>query len=803
MLQNYFKTAWRHLFRQPQYTLLNILGLTIGLASSFLILLYLFNELSYDKYHEKADRIYRISSDITEPDDAFKWSVTQTPLASTLKNEFAEVEEYVRFISNGRTQFEIDNINYFDERTYLVDSTLFDIFTFDFIYGDKNTALSKPNSLVLNKTLATQLFGNTDPVGKSIQIDQDETNYQITGVYEDMPENSHLIANALMSASSSPNLRQTGAESGNWGGFGIYSYVLLKENANPEQFEAKLGSIIDKYVATIFDELNIKVKYVLLPITSIHLHSDFEGEPEPLGNINYVYIFSAVGIFLLLIACINYMNLATARSANRAMEVGVRKVMGAERNLLIGQFLSESILITLISLIISFLLLLIVIQPINSVLGTNLSLSTLFQPSLLLAILGIIILTGVLGGSYPAFYLSAFSPISVMKGSKGSKGGGNTQLRRVLVTIQFAISMFMFVGTGVIYNQMQYIQNKDLGFDKDQVISFSFNSREMSQKWEVLKTKLEQNPNITSVGTASTAPGNGFSKEVMTLETEEGVMDERGVDNYTVDFDFFPTLGIDFAEGRNFSSDFSTDSTLAVIVNEAMVKRMNWSEPIGKKIILNSGPGTDTLPVARVIGVVKDFHQQSLYDPIAPLLFQPRFSNRVILAKISGNTSSTISYIENAWAELYQDAPFEYTFLDENFMEQYETDELRGKLFLGFSLMTIIIACLGLLGLASFTSEQRSKEISIRKILGAETTGLTALLIKDFVFLVVIAAIPAFAVAWYMMNKWLDTFEYHTNIGFAVFLVVLFLTMLVTIFTTGFYAWRAATANPAENLKYE
>ncbi|MDX1939092.1 MAG: ABC transporter permease [Saprospiraceae bacterium] len=798
MFQNYFKTALRHLFRQPQYAILNILGLTIGLASSFLILLYLFHELSYDKYHEKADRIYRVSADIKEPDDAFRWATTQSPLAKTLKHEFAEVEEYVRFFPNNRTRLELDAINYFEDKVFYVDSTVFNVFTFDFISGDKKTALNAPNTIVLSKSLADRIFKGTDPIGKTLKSDGD-LSFQVTGVYQDMPSNSHLIANVMISATGNANLRRTGAEGGgSWGGFGSYNYVLLKENADSKQFEAKLDEIIKKYVATIFDELNIKVKYVLLPLTSIHLHSNFEGEPEPLGNINYIYIFSAVGVFLLLIACINYMNLATARSARRSLEVGIRKVVGAERKLLIGQFLTESVLLSLIALIASFIFLFIIITPINSLLGTNLHITTLLQPNLLIIILGIVALTGILGGSYPAFYLSAFNPISVIQGSKGNRGGSKT-LRRVLVTLQFAISMFMFVGTTVIYNQMQYVQNKDLGFDKDQILTFNLNNRELREKWSVLKNKLEQNPNIISAATVSSPPGQAIGKGIWAIETADGTMDDRGLDYNIIDFDYFPTMGVEFVEGRNFSQAFSTDTTQAVIVNEAMVKRMNWKEGLGKRVQI----GADSLPPALVVGVVKDFHQTALYNPIETMMFLPRFNNGVALVKIKSNTQAAIDYIRTSWQELFPTTPFEYTFVDQSFMEQYETDQLRGQLFLGFSLMTILIACLGLLGLASYTSEQRSKEISIRKILGANTTGLTTLLVKDFVLLVMIAAVPAFAIAWYMMNKWLATFQYHTNMGIWIFALVFFGTAFITIFTTGFHAWRAATTNPAENLKHE
>ena len=794
MLKNYIMVSIRHLMRQPAYAGLNILGLTIGIVSSLLIILYLFHELSFDKYHEKSERIYRISSDIKEPDNAFKWAVTQTPLAPTLKTEFAEVEQFVRFIPSGRTRLQLGDINYFEEDVYFVDSTVFDVFSFNMLMGDPKKSLESPNSIVLSKTAADKIFKGANPMGQTLKADNDRS-YQVTGVFEDMPDNSHIAANAMISART----LQLNNSPGSWGGFGIYSYVLLKEGANAAEFEAKLPQIIEKYVATIFDQFDIEVKYVLLPIERIHLYSDFQGEPEPLGNISYIYIFSAVAAFLLLIACINYMNLATARSTKRALEVGIRKVMGAQRESLIWQFLSESIIITVISLLLSFLLIFALVPLLNASLDLNLSVSSLFDVRVLLLVFVVLILTGVVSGSYPAFYLSAFRPAVVLKGRMSSKSG-NKMLRTVLVTLQFAISIFMLVGTAVIYDQMQYVQSKDLGFDKNQVIRFSLNNGPARAKYPVLRNKLLENPNISSVSSSSTSPGDGFGKQLMDIENAEGVMEQKGIDNYYVDYDFFPSLNIDIVAGRNFSKEYGADSSSSVIVNEAMVKRMNWDTAIGKKVRLGVG---DTLPVYNIVGVVKDFHQQSLYNPISPLLFIPNFNNRVTLVKIDGDVKAGIAHAQRVWDEVFPGLPFEYQFVDESFMEQYETDQLRGKLFLGFSLMTILIACLGLLGLASYTAEQRTKEISIRKVLGANTGGLVGLLVRDFVLLVVIGALPAFGLAYYFMSEWLDSFQYHVTLNIFIFIAVLLGIMLITVLTTGYHAMKAATSNPAEKLKYE
>lgn len=797
MFKNYLKVAVRHLTRQPLYAFLNILGLTIGLAASLLILLYLSQELSYDDYHEKGDRVFRISSDIKEPDNAFRWSVTQMPLAQELKTQFGEVEEYVRFIGSGNTRFQREGQenSFYEDKIFFVDSTVFDVFTYHLVKGNIEDALKEPNSIVLNQTLANKFFGDENPLGQVLQTD--DFTLKVTGVYEDQPLNSHIIANALISTSSNPRFNQAGG--GNWGGFGIYSYVLLRPDADPEAFEAKLQTIIDQYVKPIFEPIGITIVYELINISDIHLTSTFEGEPEPLGNMEYIYIFSVIGVFLLLIACINYMNMATARSVDRSLEVGMRKVLGAYRNTLIGQFLTESFLLTLIAAGLSLLLLWVGVPAINALFDLHLSMAALWDSQLFIIFLGIVLLTGLLGGSYPAFFLSSIRPILALKGGGGKKSG-NKNLRRVLVVVQFMISMFMFVGTAVIYQQMDYVQNKDLGFDKEQVMRFTLSTREMREKWPVLREKLLQSPDIPAAASASSAPGYGYSKQVMLIETNEGTMDPKGVDNYLVDFDYFETLKMEILKGRNISAGFSTDSSEAVIVNEAMVRRMGWENPIGKKFQVQ---GNDTLPMHHVVGVVKDFHQQSLYDPIAALLFIPNFNNGRALVKIKGELNDGIAFAEEAWSATFPNLPFEYEFLDENFQEQYETDRQRGQLFLGFSLLTILIACLGLIGLASFTAAQRSKEISIRKVLGADVTGLVSLLVKDFIILVSIAAIPAFVASYFFMKDWLTSFEYHMTLGIGLFVVVLVLTLVVTILTTSYHAYRAAVANPIENLKYE
>jgi len=799
MLKNYIKVAFRSLLKQPSYAALNIIGLTVGIASSLIILLYIFHETSFDKHHSKADRIYRLSTSVTEPDNAFKWASMTSRAAFTIKSENPEVVQAARLWRalgglNG-SRFEYNQVEYFQENVYAADSTVFELFDYEFVAGNPETALDAPNAIVINESMARKIFRNENPIGQILKnVGNQDASFQVTGVFKDMPKTTHLKAEALVSWETAfPNGDRS------WGQWGVYSYIMVNEGVTVESLKIKLDSTVSKHIVPVFDGLNVNIEMVPISLTDIHLTSDFEGEPTPVGNIQYVRIFIAIAIFLIIIASINYMNLATARSARRTMEVGLRKAMGAQRSGLIGQFLTESILITLISLVLSILIITLVVPGINNTVGTNLDIEGLLHLKVILAVIGIVFITGFMGGCYPAFFLSSFQPATVLKGG-GVKSGGKV-LRKVLVTLQFSISIFMLIGTLVIYAQMQFVRNKDLGFDKEQMMRIDFRSEADQEKWSVLKNELVQNANIGGTASSSSTPGNGYPKNVFLIETEEGPMNNRGIDNYRVDYDYFATLGIEVVQGRNFSKDYPSDSSQAVMVNEAMVRRMNWTNPIGKKIDLSQ---RDSIPAARVVGVVKDFHQQSLYDPITALIFRPsNTANRLAIIKITGDITTTIDFIEQAWERTYPTTAFEYKFIDQQFMENYESDQIRGQLFLGFSGMTILIACLGLLGLASYTAEQRSKEISIRKVLGANTQGLINLLIGEFVILIVIADIPASVLGYLSMMSWLESFQFHITPGFSIFATVLAVTIVITVLTTGYHALKTATANPVQKLRSE
>lgn len=796
MLRNYTKIAFRNLLRQSGYTALNIIGLTVGIASSLIILLYIFHETSFDKHHTKGDRIYRISTEFHDADGITKWSNMTMRAAFTVKNENPEVVQATRLQSidfQRPTRFEFNQVDYYQENVYAADSTVFEVFDYDFIAGDPKTALEAPNSIVINESMARRIFKDQNPIGQTIKSDRNEgMSLQVTGVYKDMPKASHLIAEALIS------WKTIFPEDDRWGSWGVFSYLLVEEGVSQEALQVKLDSTAAKYLDPITERFNVAIEIIAVPLKSIHLTSDFEHEPEPLGSMQHVQIFTAIAIFLILIASINYMNLATARSVKRSMEVGLRKVMGAQRSSLIGQFLTESILVTLISLVLSFLIIIVAVPGVNKLVGTHLVIESLLHTNVILAVIGIVIVTGFIGGCYPAFYLSSFQPAVVLKGSGGKSGG--KLLRKVLVTLQFAISIFMLIGTLVIYSQMQFIRNKDLGFDKEQLMLVNFRSTEDREQWNVLRNELVQNSQIVGAASASSTPGDGYPTNSLSIETEAGAMENRSIFNYSVDYDYFSALGVEIVEGRNFSFDYATDSSQAVMVNEAMVRRMNWTNPIGKKVRLS---GNDSIPPALVVGVVKDFHQQSLYEPITPLMFRPNQVNNYALVKITGDVNAGVDFVQTKWESIFPTTAFDFGFIDQQFMEHYEADQIRGRLFLGFSGMTILIACLGLLGLASFTAEQRAKEISIRKVLGANTRGLVNLLVKDFVLLILIAAVPASVLGYFSMMGWLENFQFHITPGVTLFATVLVGTILVTVLTTGYHARKAATANPAQRLRSE
>ncbi|MEL7002166.1 MAG: FtsX-like permease family protein, partial [Bacteroidota bacterium] len=591
---------------------------------------------------------------------------------------------------------------------------------------------------------------------------------------------------------------------GSWGNLGIYTYIQFPKGYNAIQFQKTLDDIVTEHVTPIFEPLGLVMNYELQKLSSIHLYSQIAGEDEGGGSILYVYIFSAIAAFMLIIASINYMNLTTARSFRRAKEVGIRKVMGSVRGQLITQFITESVLVTLIAMLVSLLGVYLLLPIFNQIAQKGIEFPQLFELELMGILLGIILFIGLLAGSYPAFYLSKFRPVQVLKGRLVTKGG-NTNIRKALVITQFSISIFMLISTLIVNDQLRYLINKELGFNKEQVLILELINDDLRENFSTFRNRLLQLPDVKNVSTASSSPGNnnGVNKVIFQVESNEGEMLEKGVNFFSADYDFVSTLRMDIVEGRDFSREIVSDTVAAVLVNESMVKRMSWQDPLGKKFIIPFG---DTAVTKRVVGVIKDYHQSSLYNEISPIMIFYDKANYFSLVKLnSNNIQETVSSIENEWKVVFPNQPFEYKFMDEDFNAQYASDEKRRTIFSIFSAITIIIASLGLLGLTSFTTEQRTKEIGIRKVLGANATSIVFLVSKEFLILVLIATGIALPTSYYFMSNWLEAFVYKIDINreFFTFILAAGLALIITLITVGYHTTKAALANPVDSLKDE
>ncbi|GAB3800068.1 ABC transporter permease [Spirosoma humi] len=793
MLTNYIKIAWRNLSRDRFYSLINILGLTIGITCGLLLLLYVTDELSYDRYHTKADQIYRVVTEIHEPEKVNHWVGIQAPVATTLNQKYPEVENYVRFFP-GPTTFQLGSERFTEDHIFAADSTVFDIFSYPFLAGDPKTALHAPGSLVLTRTLAKRFFGSTNVLGKILRTN-DTTAYQVTGVIEDVPKNSQFRFKALTSLS----VRER--RDHDWANFWVTSYVVLAKGANPSVIEGKSPQLYQAYMASYFRRLGITIAYQLQPLTSIHLDSTFDGETN--GSMSYIYTFSAVAFFILLLASINYMNLATARSARRAKEVGIRKAMGSARTALIGQFLTESVLITVLALLLSVVMVWIALPFFNTLSGKEIELHQLAQPQFLLISLSIVVFTGFASGSYPAFYLSAFESALVLKGAV--KGLSGNLFRKALVVVQFSISLVMLICTWIVFQQLDFMQSQNLGYDRDQVLTINYHDKQPAGQYESLRRHLLSNPNVQKIATASATASNIDGRIILGVQTSTGMKD-MAFKTSAIDHDYLNTMGIKLLKGRNFSEKLLADTTNGVLVNEATVKRMGWKDPIGKKVMLGGLPqaGQAAPPTAQVVGVVGDFHQQSLYHAIEPLILFYRPALPITHIKLAAHdVDKTLAFIKHQWTEAYPDKVFAYRFLDQDFESSYHADLLRGQLFMTFSVLTILIACLGLFGLATFTAEQRVKEIGVRKVLGASVSGIVALLAKDFTKLVLLSFPIAIPVAWYAMHHWLQSFPYRTVIHGWVFGAACLLTLVICWATVMYQSVKAALMNPVKSLRSE
>ncbi len=813
MLKNYLKIALRNLLKHKVYSFINILGLAIGIACCLLILLYVQDELDYDRFHQRSERIYRLAISGRARGEARALSTAQSPSpwAPAFGQDDPGVENYVRFktpLSRWLISTPNTEKRFYERRFYFADPTVFEVFDYELLRGDAREALQRPNTVVLTESSAKKYFGAEDPMGKVLTADN---NYEftVTGVMRDAPQNSHLRFDFLASFATLTvpgNARGDflyGANLNDMTIFGlnpqVYTYLLFRSNYTPKQFEQSVPGFLQKYLGSQLQRLGLELTPILQPLTSIHLYSHLDAEVSPNNDINTVYIFLAVSGFILLIACINFMNLATARSAKRAKEVGLRKVVGSDRKELIKQFLGESTFLALLATFIAIALLQMLLPWFNEVAGKQLS-AQWSNGFFLLTLLALVLIVGLVAGSYPAFFLSAFQPAVVLKG-KLKLGAAGTNLRRVLVVAQFAASIIFIIGTVVVYRQLQYVQNQNLGFDKEHVLVIPVVDPPARFQFPNFKNALQQNPGILFVSASSNVPGGAIG---VGLLHPEGIPENENMSMELMfaDHDFLPTLGIAMVAGRNFSRDYSTDSTDAFIINETAAARLGWkSDAVGK--ILDFVDRRR----ARVIGVMKDFHMKSLHQKIEPLAVHLAFSPdpyiNFVVRLSPQDLPAKLAFVEEKWRAVYPLHPFEYSFLDDDFDNLYRAEQVRGKIFSAFAGLAIFIACLGLFGLAAFSAEQRTKEIGIRKILGAAEGQIVFLLSKEFVVLVMLANLVAWPIAYWAMHNWLQEFAYRTSLRWDVFIMGGIAALLISLVTVSFQAVKAALANPVEALRYE
>ncbi|HEY2582989.1 MAG TPA: ABC transporter permease [Mucilaginibacter sp.] len=811
MFKNYIKTAFRSLTKNKGFTFINLFGLALGLATCLLIVFYVFDELSYDRYNTKADRIYRVNNEIKFGGLETSYAVTQAPAAAALKADFPEIEQVARLGNLGGNQVRKGTQDIQEDHMVYADSSIFDVFTLPMIQGDPAKALKDPHTIVITENIAKKYFSTSNAVGRVLMVN-DSVQFKVTGVIKDIPAQSHFHFDFFLSMVTIPQAKENG-----WLNFYfINTYVLLKPGADPKAFTAKLPDFIVRHAGAQLQTLLHKdfkslekdgsyIRLGIIPLTKIHLQSTSINEFEPGGNIAYIYIFSAIAIFILLIACVNFMNLSTARSANRAREVGVRKVLGSPRKALIAQFLTESIMVTLAGAIIAVLGAWAFLGLFNQISGKELTVTPQIIGWLVPALLIIVLVVGCMAGSYPALFLSAFQPIQVLKGklAGGFKGG---TLRSVLVVFQFTISIFLIVGTLVINNQLRYIQNKDLGYKRDHLLIVK-NVWALGNASNTFKQEVKQLAGVQAATLSDALPTDENTSSVTYFK--DPVSDQKRsvlTFNWSVDEDLIPTLGIKMAAGRNFSKDMATDN-LGVIINEAFAKKLGYPNPINQPLY---GFTDNTLRTTKfhIIGVMRDFNFKSLKTNIEPMLFSPLFAfNRgggTLSVKINtADMPSLMDKVKNKWKGLSPNRQFSYSFMDENFDALYRSEQRTGAISIAFTSLAIIIACLGLFGLAAYAAEQRMKEIGIRKVLGATVANISSMLSKDFIKLVITSIVIATPFAWWAMQKWLESFAYRQNIQWWVFAVAGCTCIIIAFITISFQSIKAALSNPVDSLRSE
>ncbi len=812
MFRNYLKIAWRNLIRNKAFSAINIVGLSIGLATCLLISLFVVDELSYDRFNEKADRIVRVVLRGTLNGEQVREANVMPPVAYTLQSRFPEIGRTTRLRTAGKPPIAYGDKLFRDKQLAFADSTLFQVFTLPLLKGDARTALSRPNTLVISESMAHTFFDREDPIGKVLVVFGDKVAYSITGVMADIPAHSHFRFDAFASMAGVAE-----ANRDNWLQSSFFTYLLLPDGYDYRQLEAKLQPIVDanmlppleKMLGTTSAEFKKKggqLGLFLQPLTNIHLHSDLkpETELEPGGDIRYVYILGAIAVFMLLLACINFINLSTAGAMKRAKEVGIRKALGSERSTLIGQFLTESSLLTTLSLILAVGLVVVLLPAFNRLSGKALGLESINGYGLLPGLLGFGLIVSILAGGYPAFFLSSFRPIATLKGAVVTPENRRISLRGGLVVFQFFVSISLLIGTTVVYRQLHYIQTIKLGYDKEQVLVLE-RTGILGQNEAVWRQKLAQDARVVHASVSGFLPNNKLNTGIISMHpTGESALLTR-LSFFGIDQHYLPTLGMKVVAGRNFSATFPSDSS-AVLINETTARLFGWrGNAIGQTLIYPALPGSGNPDKTfRVIGVVQDFHFRSLHEPITPAVMLLSDNAGGILIKTrTSNVANLLAALKEQWSAFKPDAPFTYSFLDESYQATYQAELKTGQILSLFAMLTIFIACLGLFGLATFTAEQRTKEIGVRKVLGASVSSIVGLLSKDFLKLVLIAIVIASPLAWWAMNRWLQGFAYRIDIEWWVFALAGLLAVGIALLTVSFQSIKAALMNPVKSLRSE
>lgn len=803
MLKNYIKIAWRNLKKNKVFSIINITGLAIGLTCFIFITAFVINELSYDKYPIDAANIYRVNLSVTGNGNVATYPHVDNAVGEGMKTAFPEIKAFARLVSLPGFFIKHDNKQFKEDKLAFADSNFLQLFSIPLVEGNSEAALVQPNSIVISKAFAKKYFGDEDALGKTLLISADNSVCKVTGVFNEIPDNSHFHQEAFLSLST---LRITHPT---WSNVGFYTYLLLGKYTDAKKLQAKFPQLVEKYIVpeTVHDmgvslaeakkTVNTTV-FSLQPLTDIHLYSHTKQEIEPNGDIQYVYTFSALALFILLLACINFTNLSTARAVKRAREVGIRKVLGSARFQLIKQFLSESVLFSLCAMLLAIVFTFILLPGFNQLAGRQISFQYFFNYKFVVIAISLVLMVGITAGIYPAFFLASFNTIKVLKGLS-AKSAKKNSLQSSLVVFQFFISTTLIIATIIVYQQLQYMQNKNLGYDKEQVLYLP-DAQLLGNKQDVFKQQLLQDNRVIAASVSRSVPGSPFmdGSEIYP-KNENGNGVEIHANIYHIDYDYLKTLSIKILQGRNFSKDFPTDSA-GVLINEAAVRELGWSSinPIGKTIV-RSGQRP-----FKVVGVIHDFNYVSTKQKIAPLIMLLNYNQGGIIIKIkTAAVSDFLVGLKNQWNTFNPAGPLEYTFLDEQFAALYANEIRTQHIFAVFAVLAIIIAGLGLFGLSAFVAEQRTKEIGIRKVLGASMQNILLLVSKEFLVLIAIAFVISIPITWLIMNKWLQDFAYRIQINIWIFILAGFIALLIALFTISFQALKAALANPVKSLRSE